>query len=175
MKKLILLNLFLIFGCSINHDIFSQNAKDSFTIFLVRHSEKDLTTQNYSDPPLSTCGYQRAEFLDSYLDDFELDAIYSTDFKRTKSTANPTAFSKGLSVDLYNPVDLEAFSNFLLDQKQDALVVGHSNTTAVLAGMLVDQKLEAFDESIYNRIYKVEVDKHTATLDLILSPFDCQN
>ena len=175
MRKLILLNLFLIFGCSLNHDLLSQNTKDSFTIFLVRHSEKDLTTQNYSDPPLSTCGHQRAKFLDTYLDDFELDAIYSPNFKRTKSTANPTAISKSLSIHLYSPNDLEAFSNFLLNQKQDALVVGHSNTTAVLAGLLSNQKLEAFDESIYNRIYKVEVGENTVSFDLIISQFDCQN
>ena len=60
-----------------------------------------------------------------------------------------------------------------MDSKQNALVVGHSNTTAVLAGLLTNQTMGTFDLDIYNRIYKVEFEKNKGRLKLIHSNFEC--
>lgn len=146
-----------------------------FTIYLVRHSEKDLTSDHYSDPPLTPCGEQRAESLSHFLSAVELDVIYSTNYNRTKNTALPTASSKGLDVKEYDAEELKNFSNLLLKNKQDALVVGHSNTTAVLAGLLVDEDLGAFDLSIYNRVYQVVVYNNRGRLHLLHTAFNCED
>ena len=170
-KNLIL--LLIILGFQFN--VVAQSNNETFTIYLVRHSEKDLTSNNYSDPPLTDCGEQRSKNLSGFLTDIDLDAVYSTDYNRTKNTALPTALSKGLDVKEYNAEELEDFSKLIIDRRQDALVVGHSNTTGVLAGLLVGEDLGEFDLDIYDRIYQVVVYKDTGRLHLLHSLFDCVN
>jgi hypothetical protein len=63
----------------------------------------------------------------------------------------------------------------LIKNKQNALVVGHSNTTGVLAGLLVGQEIGAFDLNIYNRIYQVVIYKNQGRLHLLNTVFDCTN
>lgn len=151
----------------------AQKDSELFTIYLVRHSEKDLTSNTPSNPPLSLCGEERSENLSNFLRDVELDVIYSSDYIRTKNTAKPIATSKGLEISEYNPRDLEDFSKLLMDRKQDALVVGHSNTTGVLAGLLVGEEIGAFDEAIYDRVYQVIIYKNSGRLHLLHTAFDC--
>ncbi len=110
---------------------------DLFTIYLVRHSEKDHTSQNHSDLPLSQCGQQRSQALSFFLSDVQLEAIYSTNYNRTLTTAQPTAIAKDLEIQTYDASDLASLAQNLLSRKQNALVVGHSNTTGYLAGLLI--------------------------------------
>lgn len=173
MKNLFLLSAFLIFACSGSEDANAQNNKDIFTIYLVRHSEKDLSANNLSDPPLTLCGVQRSENLSDFLKDVQLNTIYSTDYLRTKSTAFPTANSKGLEIEVYDAQQLKDFSQLLIDRQQDALVVGHSNTTGVLAGLLTGKDIGAFDLDIYDRVYQVVVYKNKGRLHLLHVSVDC--
>ena len=169
-KKLIIL-LVLLFGfqsCQI------AQKDDLFTIYLVRHSEKDLSSENESDPPLTKCGKQRSESLSAFLEDVNLDAIYSTDYNRTINTALPTANSKDLKIENYYPKDLVEFSKSLLNSKKDVLVVGHSNTTGVLAGLLVGEEIGEIDLDIYDRIYQVVISNKNGRLHLFHSPFECE-
>lgn len=145
-----------------------------FTIYLVRHSEKDISSENEADPPLTKCGRQRSESLSSFLEDVKLDAIYSTDYSRTINTAKPTANSKDLNIEKYNPRDLVGFSKLLIDAKKDVLVVGHSNTTVVLAGLLIGEELGELDLDIYDRIYQVVINNKNGRLHLFHSPFECK-
>ena len=170
-KNLIIILIFL--GVQLN--TVAQANNETFTIYLVRHSEKDLTSNNYSDPPLTDCGQQRSKNLSDFLIDVDLDAVYSTDYNRTKNTALPTAVSKGLEVTDYNAQELEVFSKLIMDRRQDALVVGHSNTTGVLAGLLAGEDIGEFDLDIYDRIYQVVVYKNAGRLHLLHSFFDCDN
>jgi len=171
--KIFITIIFLVLG--LQHVLSAQSRNELFTIYLVRHAEKNSTADNYLDPPLTQCGQQRAESLDSFLIDVNLDAVYSTDYLRTRNTALPTATTKELEIKLYNSNELEDFSKFLIDCKQDALVVGHSFSTGVLAGLLTDQELEPFDLSIYNRIYQVVFYKNTGRLHLFHTAFDCKD
>lgn len=146
---------------------------DVFTIYLVRHSEKDHTSNNTSDLPLSKCGEQRAVTLSDFLSDVHLDAVYSTDYTRTKNTALPTADRKDIEISLYNEQEIKSFSRHLLENKQDALVVGHSNTTGVLAGLLIDEDVEDIDLHVYDHIYQIVVYEESRTLNLFHSTFEC--
>lgn len=152
------------------HVVNGQENNDIFTIYLVRHAEKELTSKN---PPLTKCGEQRAVSLSNFFEKVNLNAVYSTDYTRTKSTAKPTAKEKNKELKLYNPRELNDFAKLLIERKEDALVVGHSNTTGILAGLLIDKKIEAFDESIYNRIYQVVIHKETGRLHILHSAFVC--
>lgn len=149
---------------------FAQNSNEMFTIYLVRHSEKMSESNN---PPLTPCGEQRSENLSVFLSDVQLDEVYSTNYKRTKNTALPTATSKGLEIIEYDSEALENFSKLLLENKKDALVVGHSNTTGVLAGLLVGEEIGEFDLSIYDRVYQVVICNDIAQLNLLHVNIDC--
>ena len=153
----------------------AQKDSELFTIYLVRHSEKDLTSNNHSNPPLSQCGEQRSENLSNFLRDVNLGAIYSSDYIRTQNTALPTALSKGLEISEYNPQELEDFSKLLIANKQDVLVVGHSNTTGVLAGLLVGEEIGAFDLDVYDRVYQALMYKNSGRLQLLHTAFDCSD
>ena len=153
----------------------AQENSETFTIYLVRHSEKGTSTSTPKDPPLSPCGKQRAEHLNNFLKNVPIDAIYSTNYTRTKSTAIPTSISKGLKTKLYNPRELNDFSNELIDRKENALVVGHSNTTGVLAGLIADQNIGAFEDHIYNRVYKIVIRNDTKQLEVIQTDFTCND
>jgi 2-keto-3-deoxy-galactonokinase len=53
------------------------------------------------------------------------------------------------------------------------LVVGHSNTTAVLAGLLIGEEMGSFDESIYNRVYQVVIAGDDRRLHILHTAFVC--
>ena len=77
---LVLLVLFVSFSAN------SQN------IFIVRHAEKAAPGPDMkSDVSLSETGNQRAEALKEALQNEQIQAIYSTNTLRTRSTAAPTA------------------------------------------------------------------------------------
>jgi broad specificity phosphatase PhoE len=145
-----------------------------FTIYLVRHSEKDVSFNNSADPPLTHCGEQRSKSLSRFFSDVPICTIYSTDYTRTKNTAFPTAKSKGLNIQEYDGETLNDFSKLLRKRKQDALVVGHSNTTAVLAGLLIGEEFGEFDLDIYDRIYQVVLRKKRGRLHVLHTAFSCK-
>ncbi len=153
----------------------AQGSEEIFTIYLVRHAEKAISADNPKDPPLTQCGQQRAGSLAGFLGKVDLDAIYSTDYIRTKSTAQPTANANGIAIKFYDPRDLEGFAKQLIDGKEDVLVVGHSNTTGTLAGLLAGEEVGSMTEDTYNRIYQVVIHKESKRLILLQSTFVCNN
>ena len=154
-------------------EISSNTQEEIFTIYLIRHAEKDLLSQNSSDPGLTAYGQKRAESIRRYFDSIALDKIYSTNFIRTKNTAQPTATSKNLDITFYDSEGLEDLAKRLLKNKEDALVVGHSNTTAVLSGLLVGQELGNIDLDTYDLIYQVNICGKISQLQLFHSTFEC--
>jgi len=168
----ILLTGLILFG--LQNIVFAQDKSEIFTIYLVRHAEKEAGTNDPEDPLLSSCGELRAQALARILSDIKLEKIYSTPFERTLSTARPIAESKKLEIEIYDPSRLGEFSQLLLDARQEALVVGHSNTTGVLAGLLAGVSEEAFDEGIYDRLYQVVISSKQARINLLHQSFHCE-
>ena len=166
----------ILFSLSL-HSVSASNAETaitekSFTIYLVRHAEKQL---NIKDPELTTCGHERAAAVANQLELINLDKLYSTNFKRTMQTAQPVAINKSLDITNYNPKELQLLATKLKHNHENAMVVGHSNTTAVLAGLLANQPLGSFDESIYNRIYQVVIFKDAVQLNILQQSFVCSD
>ena len=152
----------------------AQNESEIFTVYLVRHAEIESEAGDPGNPSLSSCGELRVQALARILSDIRLANIYSTRFERTLSTARPIAESKQLEIRIYDPSRLKEFSKLLLDMQQDALVVGHSNTTGVLAGLLAGVNEEAFDEGIYDRLYQVVISGKQARINLLHQSFHCE-
>jgi len=170
--KLIPALLFFLL-CFTKEHLIAQTDGESFTIYLIRHSEKDILSENQLDPPLTSCGIERSEYLSSFFEDTNIKKVYSTNYLRTIKTAMPTALSKKVSIQYYDSNNLMLFSEQLLNSKQNSLVVGHSNTTPILAGLLSGNKMNAFDENIYNRIYKVIISQNNKKLFVFETSFDC--
>lgn len=128
-------------------------------IFLVRHAEKAYG----SDPPLNPEGVARAALLSQIFREAPLSAVYSTNFIRTMQTAEPAARKKGLEIQQYEPNRLTTFSYRLKREHRGeaVLVVGHSNTTPILANRIMNKgMLEPIDERDYDNIYLVAVSEN---------------
>ena len=130
-------------------------------------------SENQLDPPLTTCGIERSEYIGSYFEDIKVKNVYSTNYSRTIKTAMPIALSKKADIQYYDPNNLKLFSEQLLNLKQNSIVVGHSNTTPILAGLLTGNDMNPFDENIYNRVYKVIISQKNKKLFVFETSFDC--
>ena len=114
-------------ACSPTADEPTPDATD-YTLYLVRHAEK----QGGDDPALTTEGGQRAVDLADRLEEAGIEKIWSSDFRRTRATAEPLAKRLGLDVVIYDANDLASLAEGLKSDGVTALVVGHSNTTHCL-------------------------------------------
>ncbi|MFT7133270.1 MAG: broad specificity phosphatase PhoE [Cyclobacteriaceae bacterium] len=146
---------------------------DTYYVYLVRHAEKDISNPENKNPQLTACGVERAQRLGKILADVHLQAIYSSDYVRTRDTASPTASARDLPVQIYDPGHLDEVLQRLSTAKQNALVVGHSNTTSALAGRLAGISLENISEQEYDRLYQVVITDGHSTLQLLHQTFEC--
>lgn len=140
----------------VTEQIVEQAVKQpALEVFLVRHAEK---TKDADDPALTEAGEQRAELLADLLIDANITHIHSSDYKRTRDTAQPLAARLGLPVALYDPRDLPAMAAKLKAEGGKHLVVGHSNTTPPLTELLGGQGGTPIVEATeYNRLYFVTI------------------
>ncbi len=149
--KTLLFSLILTFSCL-------SQAQEITTFILVRHAEKaDDGTRN---PPLSEAGMERAKSLMQLLSLADITAIYSTDYARTQLTVTPLATKKDLNILSYGWTDPKALMAELLEKNKGGTIVisGHSNTTPVLANILLgEEKYAQFDDSDYGNLLIVTV------------------
>jgi len=108
--------------------------------YIVRHAEKEAAVTMTTDVPLSAEGKQRAESLRDLLVKEKIRRIYSTNFIRTKATAQPLADAKGIAMEVYDAGDTSFFTR-LKAENSDILVVGHSNTVDDLVNKFMGEKL----------------------------------
>lgn len=144
---------------------FAQN--DLTTFILVRHAEK--SNDDPRDPSLSAEGETRAQKLAEVLAEQDLAAIYSTPFKRTRTTAEPLAQAKGLTVNVYDFRSQTYLQDMLKKHKGSTILIsGHSNTTPMVANILLgSEKFKQLDEKEYGMIFIVtvsEIGKGTVTV-----------
>lgn len=156
------LSLFLF--ASLN-TVLAQN--DLTTFILVRHAEK--SNDDPRDPSLSAEGEARAKKLAEVLGSQDISAIYSTPFKRTKSTAAPLASAKSLSVEIYDFRSQTYLQDMLKNHSGGTILIsGHSNTTPMVANTLLgSDQFKQLDENEYDMIFIVtvtEIGKGTVTV-----------
>lgn len=126
-------------------------------IYLVRHAEKVLVGEDGEapkDPALTEAGEARARALAHVLEAAEIDHVHSTDTRRTRDTAAPSAEAAGIDVAIYDGRALEAFAARLRSTPGRHLVVGHSNTTPALVEHLGGEPGPPIEEANeYDRLY----------------------
>ena len=128
------------------------------TYYVVRHAEKEAANTMTNDVPLSAEGRQRAEALKDVLLDKKIQSIYSTNYLRTKSTAQPLAEAKNIVIQMYDPRDTGFVSRVKSLHGGDVLIVGHSNTVDDIVNKLEGKTVIPGDlpESEYGDLFVVK-------------------
>jgi len=156
-STILLISILLLFASTLNAQ------KQRFII--LRHAEKDTTATGskmmQSDPPLNSKGLERAQSLISKFRKCKISKIYATNYNRTKSTALPLANAIGLSINNYDPKQLNSFADELknaTNHSKTILIVGHSNTSPKLVNILLGKDTyKDLDESVYNQYWVVKI------------------
>jgi broad specificity phosphatase PhoE len=131
------------------------------TYYIVRHAEKAAPDASMStDVRLSDAGQARAAALKDELQNKKITTIYSTNYLRTKSTAEPLSTALGVPIITYGPMPDSTFMRKLRQGKGNVLIVGHSNTVDDVLNMLEgDKKYRDLNDSIYNHLYVVTMNR----------------
>ena len=135
----------------------SSLAAQATTVILVRHAEKAAAPA--ADPPLTPEGEVRARALWDAVKDAGVNAAITTQFIRTRATAQPTVTALGLTPEIVNaagathPQDVAAAIR--KHAGQTVLVVGLSNTVTEIIAALGAKRPPAICDSEYDNLYVV--------------------
>ena len=149
--------VFTLFFILITFTFYSQdNNLEKTTYYLIRHAEKDRSDNSNQNPHLTQKGKNRAEYWSQVFLNIKFDAIYSTDYFRTKETASPTAIKNNLEFIIYDPNNINT-NEFLKDTKgKNVLIVGHSNSTPKFVNAILG-----------NETYEIIADDNNANLYIV--------
>lgn len=149
----------------------AQSSDEAFkptTVILVRHAERADAPRE--DPPLTEAGVARSQKLASLLASAGVRAVYTSQFLRTKQTAEPLAKQLGitpapitLQVKQSNPREVseesirQIVNRIMEKQGETALVVGHSNSVPDVIRMLGGDTVPTIDERKFDDLFIVTV------------------
>lgn len=139
----------------------AATAARTTTIYIVRHAEKASAS---GDTPLSEVGTKRAGCLAATLADANIQSIYTTEYKRTKETAVPTAAKTGVPATVIAGAEMNKLIKILQQGTgRNVLVVGHSNTVPQIVEMLGGGAVTVKDNE-YDHLYIVTLRNDEASL-----------
>ncbi len=128
-------------------------------VFVVRHGEKAATPG--PDPELSEAGRARAAALAEALAGAGVEAVVTTQFRRTGLTAAPLASARGLVPEVVAAGGAgDAHARAVADAVRrhagkTVLVVGHSNTVSAIVAALGGPKGAELCDSEYSNLFTV--------------------
>lgn len=138
------------------------------TVIFVRHAEKMDAPRE--DPTLTEAGAARSQKLASLLAESGVKAIYTSQFLRTKQTAEPLAKTLGIPVTPLtirmkpsNPREVSEESirqivdKIMGGSENTVLVVGHSNSVPDVIKMLGGDTVPVIDEKKFDDLFIVTV------------------
>ncbi|NQU87970.1 MAG: histidine phosphatase family protein [Mariniphaga sp.] len=154
-------NLLLIIVLFISLNLAAQEIPVS-TYYLIRHAEK-VKSEN-PDPVLHTDGIARAENWAEIFRNVSFDAIYSTNYIRTKETVKPTANKQNIELTIYHPININYGEFKTHTHGKTVLVVGHSNTIPAFVNKLINaDKYEMIEENNNSNLYIVQIAGNVVT------------
>jgi phosphohistidine phosphatase SixA len=170
MKYYLILFLVLSFSLpSCAQDNKKESPTETATYYFVRHAEKDRSDKSNRNPHLTEKGLERAENWSNALMNIKFDAVYSTDYNRTKETAQPTADKNNLELTIYDPRNLDGNAFLKANKGKTVLVVGHSNTTPMFVNsVLGNEKYPQIDDNNNANLYIVTVSTSGEMSDILL-------
>ena len=112
------------------------------TYYVSRHMQKE----SGDDPALTAEGAANAQRLADMLADKGISAIFSTDTRRTRSTAEPLSRLTGVPIQIYDPRDNQALAARAQAVTGSVLIIGHSNTVPGIVAALHGEPIAPIDE-----------------------------
>lgn len=150
----LLLGIILLVNISCNSDKGHETQ-----VFLVRHAEKAQTPGD--DPPLTEKGQRRAAQLFEKLEIDTIQALYSTDYQRTRATLTPISEQLNLPINIYEAHDYSGLAENILTNHagEIVLVAGHSNTVLpIIEALGATPPIDSIAEQDYDYIFSVKIE-----------------
>lgn len=127
-------------------------AADDIVVALVRHAEK----LDGDDPALSPDGRARAEALAHTLSSWDVEAIYVSQFRRTRETAGPLSEAQGVAPETVDARDVSGLAARIREgSARRVVVIGHSNTVPAMVRALGAGEPGDIAEDTYDDLYVV--------------------
>lgn len=159
--------VFLFFAAALLFVVPQEDFKP-ITVYLVRHAER--ADEPRQDPPLNEKGTLRSQELARFLGQANIKAIFTSQFLRTRQTAEPLAKQANVAV---TPISLslnpsnprmiseqsttEVTNKILERAGESVLVIGHSNSIPDVIKMLGGDVSPVIDEKKYDDLFVVTV------------------
>lgn len=133
----------------------ATNALADTTVYVVRHAEK----LDGDDPTLTHAGEQRANALARTLRSAQIAACYSSEFKRTRLTAEPTARRFQQTVKEHRAGKEKSLVEQVLRDHQghNVLIVAHSTTVPAIVKHLGANVAGKIEEEDYDNLFIVRL------------------
>lgn len=149
MKKFIAILIFFVFPCTITQ-------AQTTVVFITRHADRVPNVDM-----LSPEGVVRAEALKRVLIPANINAIYSTDFTRTRETASPTATQLTLPINLYSSTRQVINRVLTTNIGKRVLIVGHSDTVdSLVRNCGCTSNIGVLPSNAFDNLYVVVVHKY---------------
>lgn len=139
---------------------------DPTMIYLVRHGEKEAAGK---DPALTAQGQARAQNIATILQKAGIGHIFSSDYARTRQTAQPLAQRSGLAVQTYDAGTPKALVETVKSMNGAVLVVGHSNTLPELVRLFGGTPGADIADNEYDRLYQLIVGANGQVTTVLLT------
>ncbi|WP_299226620.1 serine hydrolase [uncultured Psychroserpens sp.] len=129
--------------------------KKTTTLYFVRHAEK--ANDGTRNPGLTNEGKSRSELISKIMGSKNINAVYSTAYKRTTETAQPLAKLIGKNVNFYDPTNTTSILDIIAkNEGQNIVIVGHSNTIPAMLNFLEkSSNYQVIPEAEYDNLFKV--------------------
>ena len=108
-----------------------------------------------ADPDLSDAGRARAASLSAMLKDAKIAAVFTSEYKRTRQTAEPVAKAAGLDIVQTPSKDTNALAAKVNAARGNVLVVGHSNSVPELLKALGVTETVEIAETDFDNLFIV--------------------
>jgi len=135
------------------------NHRGETTVYVVRHAEKAPPVAGDTDMDLSASGYARADSLAVQLREAGIDAVITTQLKRTRFTASPVAARRRITPQIVpagSSVSAHAESVAVAVRRHKGarvLVVGHSNTIGPIISALGGPRIGELCDNEYANLF----------------------
>lgn len=150
----------LLPACLLTAALTSPAAAMPDLVILVRHAER--ATQPAGDPGLTPAGEQRAQALAQALGASGIQAILTTQYRRTRDTAALLAASLGVQPQVVGPASggaaghAKAVAEAVKALTGNVLVVGHSNTVPAIIAALGGPQMAELCETSYHHLFVLQ-------------------
>lgn len=157
MKNVLFLAALFLVSCNSSKSTNTTEKNDFTTFYFIRHAEK--RTDQGSDPELTDAGKERAAQWINFFFLQDVDAVLSSDYKRTRATAQPLATSKKMDVTIYDVKTLTGKELLEKYRGKTVAIFGHSNTINTYANQLQTDSIYAnLNDADYDHYFKVMID-----------------